>query len=59
MFPLVVCCVQAINHGFENVAVVREMLKSLLRNGRDLRIVMITEASEDKRDALEHSLLDV
>jgi hypothetical protein len=37
----------------------REQLKRHPRNGRDLRIVMITEASEDKRDALEHSLLDV
>jgi len=52
-------CGEAVDQRVDDRCSFRESLSRGPRNARDLRIVMITEASEDLRAALELKFLDV
>ena len=59
MLPSVLGCVETINQRFEDISIVLNEGEAICTNGRDLSIVMMTEAPEDLGDAVEHALLDV
>jgi len=51
--------IEAVDHRFERISIAFDKANDSLTNGRDLRIMMITEAPEHLGTSVQHALEDI